>query len=268
MFFCGVACFFWLLTELSTSGRPRLILPLLFALAIVGGLRSYLQIVLALVAPATLLLQDRTRFPAKWRTVALLVCGSFLVVVLNGQTLQSFNPTRLFMQRYYAAQGAQSAFVVTPTPVPTGGAVQASGGSATAQIPAEADALTRRPLRNFIQWLPTGLAYAFAAPFPWASRRMVEQVTIPEMLLWYSALVCALVGLVAHRGRWRFFLPLVGYIVGLLLLLAATQGNLGTLVRHRSMVIPFMLVFSGAGAARLWRRRRQRGSPESPAVTL
>jgi hypothetical protein len=53
---------------------------------------------------------------------------------------------------------------------------------------------------------------------------------------------------------------LIAYIGGLLLLLAATQGNLGTLVRHRSMVIPFVLIFSGAGAARLWHRWRQRGS--------
>lgn len=260
MFLCAVAGFFWLLTELGATGKARLIPPLLVALAIVGGLRSYMLLVLALVAPATLLLHDRARFPAKWRTVALLVGGCLLVIVINGQSIALFNPTLLVTQRFNAAQGAQSAFVPTPPAPPP--PPQAAPAPSAAPILTGGDELTRRPVRSLVQWLPVGLAYALAAPFPWTADRLVEQVTIPEMFLWYGALATALVALVVHRRRWRDCLPLVAYVGGLLLLLAATQGNLGTLIRHRSMVIPFVLIFSGAGVAWLWRRWRRRGVPD------
>jgi hypothetical protein len=65
------------------------------------------------------------------------------------------------------------------------------------------------------------------------------------------------VGAIARHWRnWQQYIHLLGYIGGILLLIAIGQGNEGTLVRHRGMLIPFVLVFSGAGAAWLWSRWR------------
>jgi nucleoside-diphosphate-sugar epimerase len=61
-------------------------------------------------------------------------------------------------------------------------------------------------------------------------------------------------GLPAVRARFQ------GGIAHTLVL---TQGNLGTLVRHRGMPIPFVLVLTGARAASLWSRRRARRSATS-----
>jgi hypothetical protein len=124
------------------------------------------------------------------------------------------------------------------------------------------EATTRQPLRSLATWLPTGLTYALAAPFPWEADRRVEQVTIPELLIWYVMVLLAVVGLVAHWREWRRFGHMVAYCGTMLLILASTQGNLGTLVRHRGMIIPFALVFSGAGAAWLWRRWSAARRPE------
>jgi hypothetical protein len=124
----------------------------------------------------------------------------------------------------------------------------------------------RRPagsLRSLLLWLPTGLTYVLAAPFPWAARRAVELAMIPEMLLWYAALVCATIGLIVHRRRWRHYAHLLGYLAATLLTLGIVQGNLGTLVRQRGMLIPFTLIFSGAGAAWLWSRWRSRPAPRA-----
>jgi len=113
-------------------------------------------------------------------------------------------------------------------------------------------------LRSLLLWLPTGLLYVLAAPFPWAAHRLVEQILIPEMLLWYAALACAAVGLAVHWRRWRQYAHLLGYLAATLLTLGIVEGNLGTLVRQRGMIIPFVLIFSGAGAAWLWSRWQSR----------
>lgn len=115
-------------------------------------------------------------------------------------------------------------------------------------------------LRSLVRWLPTGITYVLAAPFPWAARRAIELATIPEMLLWYAALVCAAIGLIVHWRHWRPQAHLLGYLVGTLLTLGVAQGNLGTLVRQRGMIIPFTLIFSGAGAAWLWSRWQSRSA--------
>lgn len=119
-------------------------------------------------------------------------------------------------------------------------------------------------LRSLAAWLPQGLAFAIAAPFPWAAQRTVERLTVPEMLLWYALLALAGLGAAMNRDRWRSYAHLVVYIGGMFLIFAIGQGNLGTLVRQRSMMVaPFVFVFSGAGAMWFWEIWRSRGRAES-----
>ncbi len=89
---------------------------------------------------------------------------------------------------------------------------------------------------------------------------------MPDMLLWYLALALALVGIAAHWRLWQRYLHLVGYVGGVLLIFAIGQGNFGTLARQRSMmVVPFVLIFSGAGVVWLWSRWRSRRLPVAAA---
>lgn len=115
------------------------------------------------------------------------------------------------------------------------------------------------PLRRLIAWLPTGIIFTLGAPFPWTADRAIEQLTIPDMLLWYVALALALVGALAHLRQWRRFVHIGGYVVGMVLIFAVAQGNVGTLIRQRAMmIVPFVVIFSGAGAAWLWSRWQAR----------
>jgi hypothetical protein len=106
--------------------------------------------------------------------------------------------------------------------------------------------------RELVAWLPIGLWHVLAAPFPWAAESITERATIPEMFAWYAALALAAIAIVLHWRRWRDYAHLLGYIGAIAIVLALTQGNLGTLIRHRAMLIPVVLVFSGTGAAWLW----------------
>jgi len=87
-----------------------------------------------------------------------------------------------------------------------------------------------------IAYLPTGIAYLLAAPFPWEATKVTQKLTIPDMILWYVAILLALPAL----------FPL-GYLTGMALVLLLTEGNTGTLYRHRAMIIPVVLCFSASG---------------------
>ena len=103
---------------------------------------------------------------------------------------------------------------------------------------AELLALTRT-----LAYIPRGLAYALMAPFPWDLGRIQDAATIPEMLLWYLALV-SIPFAVARGRRWPELAPILVYIAGLLGILVLVEGNVGTLYRHRAMVIPLVLAVS------------------------
>lgn len=198
----------------------------------------------------------------------------------------------LDQQRYAAALGARSSYIPTPAAIPTststiagaalvpatstaagasgatgagtagsaatattvatvlgGAALSGDSGTSTQVLPG---GIHRGELRSLLAWLPVGFAYTLGAPFPWAANRTIERLTIPEMLLWYVAVVLAVVAVIIHWRLWSRYIHILGYIAGMLLIFAIAQGNLGTLVRQRGMIIPFTLIFSGAGAAWVW----------------
>lgn len=130
-------------------------------------------------------------------------------------------------------------------------------GSGTVEL--RTDTLADAPV--FVQalaYLPKGMIYALAAPFPWTAQTITELLTIPEMLLWYVLVVLAiLVGWQARR-RWRALASLVGYLVGTFLVLALVEGNVGTLFRHRAMLLPFVFMLAAPGVVALVDQLRAR----------
>jgi hypothetical protein len=78
------------------------------------------------------------------------------------------------------------------------------------------------------------------------------------MLLWYVCLGFAMVGLaILIRRRDLRFAHGVAAAAAMVLVFALIQGNVGTLLRSRAMVIPLVLVLTGVGidaALRRWPR--------------
>lgn len=82
-----------------------------------------------------------------------------------------------------------------------------------------------------------------------------EVVFLPQQLLWYALLLLAVVGLFAGslRHPWLTWL-LAGFMLSGALAIALNSGNVGTLVRHRDAIVPFVVCLSAIGAASLLER--------------
>ena len=266
----------WATVEYRGRRQPFLaFLPFAAAETLVT-LRSYAA---AAVAIACLLAIALVGVPVMRRAATIAMAGLLTTVIvvqslnavgsgIGQQLLLAFERERAAM-----AVGARTGFVPTPTAQP---AASSTGGSAAptasttadtrspAATPADtastapADDLALAPGRT-LSYLPTGFAYAVLAPVPFGSRRLQELLTAPEMLLWYALVVAGVVTIWRERRRWRSLAPIVLFIGGLMTVLALAEGNVGTLFRHRGMVVPFAAILASPSllAAIRWLRRRQ-----------
>jgi len=105
------------------------------------------------------------------------------------------------------------------------------------------------------------LGYALLAPAPWQAHSLMELGASAEMAVWYVLLVTTCLAWVASPQQRLFVVCLALYGIANWLLLAATEGNLGNLMRHRLMLDPVLLILGAAGLEWLWVRSGWRGLP-------
>lgn len=109
------------------------------------------------------------------------------------------------------------------------------------------DEAARYVLRSIARFVVT--------PLPWQMASRSELVFLPEHMLWYVSLPLALIGFVAGLRRDRLFTCLLAAaIVPTALVVALTNGNVGTLIRFRGLVWPYVLTLSALGAFTVLRR--------------
>ncbi|HEY8825804.1 MAG TPA: glycosyltransferase family 39 protein [Candidatus Limnocylindria bacterium] len=234
--------------------RAMWLIPAAFApLVLMESLRNYIFVGLILVIPAAIAFTPRLRL--KDRAIAgFLAVGLAVLLLVTGPTgTRGGIPSLAELEAERAAMGvgANTSFAEPlPTP-PTAGSQRTPGESAGS------DEVVVRTFR----YLPRAAAYVLFAPFPWSARRTLDLAVLPEMLIWYLALGGALFVLVWHRRTWGALVPLIFFVGGTLLVLALAEGNVGTLFRHRAMVIPFVLILASPAFALLFSRSAAR-SPD------
>jgi hypothetical protein len=85
-------------------------------------------------------------------------------------------------------------------------------------------------------------------PVPWQLQSARELVYLPEQIAWYGLILLLPIGVVAGYRRDRFVTcMLVGYALPTAIALALTNGNIGTLLRLRGLVVPYFLWISAVG---------------------
>jgi hypothetical protein len=93
-----------------------------------------------------------------------------------------------------------------------------------------------------------GLVAYVMVPAPWQMNSRAELAYLPEQLVWYGLVLLAPVGLWAGFRRDPFVTAILSvHLVMAVLLVAMTGGNIGTLVRHRALALPYLVWFSGLG---------------------
>jgi hypothetical protein len=96
------------------------------------------------------------------------------------------------------------------------------------------------------------LANALLAPTPWQAHSLPELAASAEMPVWYALLAASLVGWRASPRQPLFVICLVLYGVANWLVLAASEGNIGNLLRHRLLLDPVLLILGAAGIDCIW----------------
>jgi hypothetical protein len=106
-------------------------------------------------------------------------------------------------------------------------------------------------------------------PMPWHLRGTTAPVVLALQALWYGLLVLAAVGAPSAMRRAPVLTVMLGAYVALsLIVIAPNSGNVGTLIRHRDMMIFPLLCLASAGLVTVMSRAavmRPRGLVEATA---
>jgi hypothetical protein len=85
-------------------------------------------------------------------------------------------------------------------------------------------------------------------PLPWEMATRGEVAYLPEQMFWYVLLAFAPFGVVAaFRGDRLVASLLLAYILPTAAVVAFTTGNVGTLIRHRTLIVPYVVCLSALG---------------------
>ena len=89
-------------------------------------------------------------------------------------------------------------------------------------------------------------------PLPWDGQSAMAAAYIPEQVIWYVLAMLVPIGLVHSFRRDTVLTGLLIAHAGLVAAAAAlTDGNVGTLVRHRGLALPYLVWLSAMGACSL-----------------
>ncbi len=240
---------FWLLVRSQTDVRSwQMSVAAYVPLIPLYSIRRYVAAGLAIVfALGTIVSAGRMR---RWHGAALAagLSTAFLVAVIavagplvRGRVLAELEMVRVEMATGRTAiPGQPTEAVPSPDLVPVGDTFIRVGRPTT-----DPDAVV---LLRTLAYLPRGLTYAIFAPFPWSARTLSDIASVPDVLLWYVVLVALTYTVWTHRAQWRVLGPMALFIGGMVLLFALTEGNVGTLYRHRTAaVFPIGAILASPG---------------------
>lgn len=108
-----------------------------------------------------------------------------------------------------------------------------------------------------------GSAIAFVVvPLPWQAGSRGTLALLPQQLAWYVMCAAAAAGFVVgmRRAPWLTCV-LAGSALAGLLIIAPNSGNVGTLMRHRDLIVPFVLWLGGLGVVGVAEAARAAGAP-------
>jgi len=89
-------------------------------------------------------------------------------------------------------------------------------------------------------------------PLPWEIESRSALAFLPEQMVWYVLLLLLPFGVIAGLRRDALLTcVLLAHGTASALMVAASGGNVGTLVRHRGLALPYLVWLSGLGAVQV-----------------
>lgn len=104
------------------------------------------------------------------------------------------------------------------------------------------------PPQDAGQFVVRAVVSYLTEPVPWRAESPALRAYLPEQMLWYVLLAFVPFGLVLGFRRDPLLTGLLASHAGaLMMMVALTSGNIGTLVRHRGLALPYLAWLSGLG---------------------
>lgn len=109
------------------------------------------------------------------------------------------------------------------------------------------------------RFVVTAIGAYFVQPLPWHAQSRTMLAYIPEQVGWYLLALLLPIGIYAGLKRDILVTSvLAAHAVAAILIVALTSGNIGTLIRHRALALPYVIWLSAAGAHECVRRLTER----------
>lgn len=105
------------------------------------------------------------------------------------------------------------------------------------------------PPREAAAFVVKALGSYFVQPLPWQMSSTSLRAYLPEQVLWYAMILLAPLGLAAgFRINPVLTGMLAAHAAAVIVLVALNSGNIGTLIRHRGLALPYLVWLSALGA--------------------
>jgi hypothetical protein len=113
----------------------------------------------------------------------------------------------------------------------------------------------RMPLGDAAAYAVRSIASYVVQPVPWTIESTAVLAYLPEHILWLAMVALAPVGIVAGLRRDAILTcTLVTHGLVVVMMVALTSGNVGTLIRHRGLALPYFVWLSALAGSELLQR--------------
>jgi hypothetical protein len=129
----------------------------------------------------------------------------------------------------------------------------------------DGDAIQTMTTAEAVRFVMRAVASLVLFPLPGQIQSAREMLFLPQQVVWYGMVILSIFGMLAGFRRDALVTCLLaGFTVAGAMAIALNSGNIGTMVRHRDTIVPFVVWLSALGAVDLARRLIRAGTPYGP----
>lgn len=110
----------------------------------------------------------------------------------------------------------------------------------------------RMPVRDVVEYVARSYLAYVTEPVPWRIESRALLAYLPEQMLWYLLLALTLAGVAEALRRDAMLTSLLlAHAFAGATVVAVSSGNIGTLIRHRGLILPYLVWLAGLGLYQL-----------------